>query len=76
LSAILGGHTNVIEGPFGAAYSAICGGQGNRTTARYATVTGGQHNIAGGEWSVVSGGQERSVDGDHDWRAGNLVQDE
>jgi len=80
------GDTNAITGPFcsvsGGAFNeakgpsaSISGGGLCLASGRSSSVSGGNANIAKGDWSSVSGGFNGSVDGDSDWRAGNLFED-
>jgi hypothetical protein len=52
------------------------GGAGNVASGDFAVVSGGQGNTASGVRSVVSGGQNRTAEGEFDWVAGSLVEDD
>jgi hypothetical protein len=79
-TGIVGGESHRVDGP--GTYSALLlGGLNNAINlpggsfSSYPVVTGGEGNVAAGNWSVVSGGLNRSTNGDHDWAAGSLYED-
>ncbi|MFO8070603.1 MAG: hypothetical protein R6V85_01900 [Polyangia bacterium] len=55
---------------------AVSGGYGNLASGKYSSVTGGMDNNATATCSAVSGGNEHTSDGNHDWRAGSLFEDQ
>jgi hypothetical protein len=73
-SSVTGGEENAASGES----ASVTGGHGNRASGYKASVTGGQGNDAAALSSTVSGGKFRDIlnTGDHDWRAGNLYEDQ
>jgi hypothetical protein len=72
LSTIAGGLFNRALGE----RCTVAGGDWNIAHAFASCVTGGQFNQALGIRSCVGGGLGRVVTGDHDWRAGNLFEED
>lgn len=73
-STICGGSDNYTAGSNGV----ICGGQLNTVSAGYGVVGGGYDNEveSAATHGVVSGGESRSVDGNFNWRAGTLLEND
>lgn len=73
-STVCGGADNSAN----AGYSVICGGQLNVTSANYGAIGGGYDNEveSAATHGVVSGGESRSVDGNFNWRAGSLLEND
>lgn len=74
-SSVSGGRNNHAAG----ANSSVSGGGGNAATGGSSSVSGGENNTASGDQSSVSGGLFRTTnnaDPTHDWRAGNLIEDD
>jgi hypothetical protein len=69
-SSVSGGHINIASG----SVSSVSGGEANTASERSSSVSGGISNVAGAFGSSVSGGARRSVDGQTNWRAGELFQ--
>jgi hypothetical protein len=49
---------------------------GNTANGEFAMVSGGSGNTASSVRSVASGGRNRTAEGDFDWVAGSLFEDE
>lgn len=84
---VVAGHANYLHGNA----ASILGGENNQAGGRAAVVVGGGKNDAAGAISVVGGGYDneafgfagstcggtdRASDGDYDWSAGSLWQDD
>ena len=69
-ASVSGGRQNDATG----LYASISGGRFGTASGDYASVTGGRRNVAAGAASVVGGGILREVQGEGDWRAGELFQ--
>ncbi len=54
----------------------MSGGCEHTASGIYASVTSGQAHRADGNWSSVAGGQGRVATSSHDWRAGELFQEQ
>jgi hypothetical protein len=80
LAVVSGGSANTASGGF----AVVSGGggdpetdkAGNTASGHFAVVSGGQGNTASGVRSVVSGGRNRTAEGEFDWVAGSLVEDD
>lgn len=70
-TSIVGGGNNASSGEM----SSVTGGQYNHAQSNWSSVTGGAANQTFGEHSSISGGDARVVDGQFDWRAGSLWED-
>jgi hypothetical protein len=70
-ASVSGGVFNTASGP----NASVSGGQLNVSSGGAASVGGGFGNVAQGGWSSISGGDKRFVDGESDWRGGDLFQD-
>jgi hypothetical protein len=86
---LLAGYRNVVNGiaaavsggsdnQAGGAYSSVSGGGTNRASGANSSVSGGFINIttAGADHASVSGGVLKLANGEYDWAAGSLYEDE
>jgi hypothetical protein len=72
-ASVSGGVNNLATDNEGASVS---GGVGNTASGLGASVSGGVGNTASGFFASVSGGRNRTAEGEVDWVAGGLFQDE
>lgn len=70
VSSIGGGDNNLASGT----ESSISGGRSNIASGEHSSISGGSTNRARGPESSVSGGLNRIVEGESDWRAGSLLE--
>jgi hypothetical protein len=81
-SSVSGGSGNTASGPFasvsGGGFDVFFGeeGAGNTASGEVSSVSGGSGNIASGSFAAVSGGRNRTAEGEFDWVAGSLVEDD
>jgi hypothetical protein len=80
VAAVSGGFQNTASG-FVAAVSGgrenmASGGDPETGTGGAAAVSGGFQNAASGDFASVSGGRNRTAEGEFDWVAGSLFEDE
>ncbi len=72
-SVVMGGYRNITAT---LAYGSAClGGYENTVSGTWAGVAGGRFNDAAGWYSTVSGGAFRLAQGEDDWVAGSLNED-
>ncbi len=71
-NSIVGGESNFAGG----STTVVSGGRNNRAEGPNSHVCGGEGNRAIGNDSCVSGGLNRNAVKQHDWRAGNLEQEQ
>jgi trimeric autotransporter adhesin len=71
-SAVSGGSGNTASG----SGSSVSGGAANTASGNFASISGGVFNTASASRSSVSGGRNRTAEGEDDWVAGSLVEDE
>ncbi|MHC5010858.1 MAG: hypothetical protein ACYTG6_07905 [Planctomycetota bacterium] len=87
VASVSGGQDNLASGPRSSVSggtrnhaagiaSSVTGGRDNVAIVSSSSVTGGDNNTASGIACTVSGGQNRSVNGDFDWRAGTLFEND
>ena len=74
------GHASQVSGgcknTASASYCSVSGGYYNTASDSHSSVSGGYLNEASGVDSSVSGGNNRTADGQYDWVAGSLFQDQ
>jgi hypothetical protein len=81
VASVSGGGGNTASGDFssvsGGGFNAVDEeGVGNMAVGVNSTVSGGSGNTASGNFSAVSGGLNRTAEGEFDWVAGSLVEDD
>jgi hypothetical protein len=81
VASVSGGGSNTASGDFssvsGGGFNAVDEeGVGNTAVGVNSTVNGGSGNTASGNFSAVGGGRSRMAEGQFDWVAGSLVEDQ
>jgi trimeric autotransporter adhesin len=72
VSSVIGGRDNTASGDL----SSVSGGDFNTASGPGASVSGGVFGRAVGLLASVSGGSERTAEGEFDWVAGSLFEDQ